>query len=999
MPAIPAQLHAPGEAIDGFTVRSVDPVPEVRGRAYRIDHRASGARILHVHCDDPENLFSINFPTPPPDDTGLPHILEHVVLAGSKRFPVREPFFEMLKMSMATFINAMTAPDCTYYPVASNTRKDLFNLAEVYFDAVFHPLLTEDSFKREGHHLAPADPDDPSGALSVTGIVYNEMKGAYSSPLARLHRDAMRKLLPDTIYGRSSGGEPEAIPDLTYDSFRRYHADHYQPGNAYFFLYGDIPTRDYLDFLSDRLAGLTSRPPVIDLGLQARWSAARHFDDTYPIEPGESTDGKTYLLLAWLAADATDVDASIEWYLLDTILLGHEAAPLRKAIIDSGIGADMVSSGAFPLGREIAFAVGVKDSEADRRERFTELVVSTLSDIADRGVTAEEVSTALQQATYHYQEIQPMFPLHTLDRVIDAWIYGMDPLTFLRLGEHLEAFRQRYRDDPTLFERLIREQVLANPHRLSICLCPDPEMQEQTDAAFTERMSALRDTFSDADTEQIAEQAAALQRSNSQPNSPDAVARLPQLAVGDLPDEITHIDTAVGHVDGVALLRTDVFANGVNYLALSFDLVGLPAELWPFMPRYTSALRKLGAAGQDYAAIARRTAATTGGIGAGTGIGCHAEDPDRPVWRLTVRLKALDDQIEPALELLRDLLFEVDPGDRDRLREVMVQTRSRCRTQLVHQGLGTAQTYAARGMSEGGYLHDLMGGLPQLDQSEEVAGAFDEHADALIERIESIRDFLLNRERLAVSFTGSDAAFDLTSAALASWIASMPAAPVVPGPTGFEPLPPSHAGLAGPIQVAHCAKVLPAPPATDPAEAPLRVGAHLIRMDYLLPEVRFKGNAYGASFSYDPRASRAAFGSYRDPHVARTLGVFDATDRYVADADWSQLDIDRAIIATAKDDFRPVRPSQATGAALQRHLGGTTPELQQRRYESLRRVTPRAVKEALADLLAPSEQTSVCVVSSRQKLEQANQELEQPLDVRDILRPGAGAGAGEQRLV
>ena len=503
-----------------------------------------------------------------------------------------------------------------------------------------------------------------------------------------------------------------------------------------------------------------------------------------------------------------------------------------------------------------------------------------------------------------------MFPLHTLDRVIDAWIYGMDPLTFLRLGEHLEAFRQRYRDDPTLFERLIREQVLANPHRLSICLRPDPEMQEQTDAAFTERMSALRDTFSDADTEQIAEQAAALQRSNSQPNSPDAVARLPQLAVGDLPDEITHIDTSVGDVDGVDLLRNDVFANGVNYLALSFDLVGLPAELWPFMPRYTSALRKLGAAGQDYAAIARRTAATTGGIGASTGIGCHAEDPDRPVWRLTMRLKALDHQIEPALELLRDLLFEVDPGDRDRLREVMVQTRSRCRTQLVHQGLGTAQTYAARGMSEGGYLHDLMGGLPQLDQSEEVAGAFDEHADALIERIESIRDFLLNRERLAVSFTGSDAAFDLASAALSAWITSMPSAPVVPAPTGFEPLPPSHAGLAGPIQVAHCAKVLPAPPATDPAEAPLRVGAHLIRMDYLLPEVRFKGNAYGASFSYDPRASRAAFGSYRDPHVARTLGVFDATDRYVAEAEWSQLDIDRAIIATAKGDFRPIRPTR-----------------------------------------------------------------------------------------
>lgn len=990
MSAIPEPLHAAGDAIDGFTVRSVDPVPEARGRAYRIDHRASGARILHVHCDDPENLFSINFPTPPPDDTGLPHILEHVVLAGSKRFPVREPFFEMLKMSMATFINAMTAPDCTYYPVASNARKDLFNLAEVYFDAVFHPLLTEDSFKREGHHLAPADPNDPAGALSVTGIVYNEMKGAYSSPLARLHRGAMRKLLPDTIYGRSSGGEPEAIPDLTYDAFRRYHADHYQPGNAYFFLYGDIPTRDYLDFLGERLAGLARRTPAADLGLQPRWSAPRSFDDTYPVGPDEPTAGKTYLLLAWLTADGTDVDAAIEWHLLDTVLFGHEAAPLRKAIIDSGIGADLVSSGAFPMGREIAFAVGIKDSEADRNERFTELVVSTLAGIAARGVTAEEVETALQQAAYHYREIQPMYPLHTLDRVLEAWIYGMDPLTFLRVGEHLEACRKRYRDDPAIFDRLIRERLLDNPHRLSIRLRPDPEMQERTDAAFGERMRSLRASLSDADAERIAERASALQRSNSRPNSPEALARLPQLSIRDLPDEITHVETETSRIGGVEWLHNDVFANGVNYLALSFDLVGLPAELWPVLPRYTTALRKLGAAGQDYAAIARRTAAATGGIGAAIGIGGHAGAPDRPVWRLTVRLKALDQQMEPALELLRDLLFQVDPRDRERLREVLIQTRSRYRTQLVHQGLNTAQTHAARGMSEGGFLNDVLGGLPQLDQSERLAGSFDRHADALIERIESIRDFLLDRCRLVVSFTGSDAAAAAAAAALGSWIREMPAEPVVPGATGYAPLPPAHAGLAGPIQVAHCARVIPAPHASDPVEAPLRVGAHLIRMDYLLPEVRFKGNAYGAHFSYDSRAARAWFGSYRDPHVARTLGVFDGAARFAAGAAWSRLDVDRAIIATAKADFRPIRPGEATGAALQRRLSGITPDLRQQRYEALRRVTPQQVKEALAFVLAPAAPASVCVVASRQKLEAANRELAQPLAVRDILRAGDG---------
>ena len=361
--------------------------------------------------------------------------------------------------------------------------------------------------------------------------------------------------------------------------------------------------------------------------------------------------------------------------------------------------------------------MGIKDSEADRTERFTDLVVSTLGDIAENGVTAEQVDTALQQATYHYQEIQPMYPLHMLDRVLDAWIYGMDPLTFLRLGEHLEAFRQRYRDDPKLFERMIRERLLANPHRLSIRLRPDPEMQERTDTAFTERMRTLRSRplrrGYPADR-RGGGSAAAQQQPAQQPGGARAAAAACRGRPGGR-DHAHRYDRA-RRGRGWTSCATTLYANGVNYLALSFDLIGLPAELWPFVPRYTSALRKLGAAGQDYAAIARRSAATTGGIAASTGIGCHAEEPERPVWRLTVRLKALDDQMEAALELLRDLLFEVDPGDRERLREVMVQTRSRFRTQLVHQGLGTAQTYAARGMSEDGYLHDVMGGLPQLDQ-------------------------------------------------------------------------------------------------------------------------------------------------------------------------------------------------------------------------------------------------------------------------------------------
>ena len=991
---IPEVNLRPGEQLHGFEVKAVTPIDELRAVNIVLTHQHSGARLLHLYTNDTENLFSINFPTPPSDDTGVPHILEHAVLAGSHKFPVKEPFFEMIKMSMATFINAMTGADCTCYPVSSNVKKDLFNLAEVYFDAVFHPLLTENTFKREGHHLAPVDPDIPTGDLKITGIVYNEMKGTFSDPEARLYRSVMCKLFPDTLYAYESGGDPDAIPDLTYEQLKAFHETYYHPSNGYFVLYGDIPTSDYLAFLADKLENIPKnaasdalRPLRPEVTHQPKWDAPRIVMDSYPIGVDEPLDEKTYLMLSWIIGDATNPEEVALGQILSLILLGNEAAPLRKAIIDSKLGADIIFSGASSIGPAATFDIALKGSEADRVEAFTQLVNNTLTQISDSEIVSEKVEAAFQQATYHYQEVASMFPLRMLYRVIQGWIYEKDPDTFLKMGQILADVRERWLENPSIFNQLIRERLIENPHRLTNILSPDRDMQAKADTELTERMKETRAQFTDDEVQRIAADAAELERLNGIPNSQEALANLPQLQVSDLPEKPKHIPTTVEKVNGQDLLRNDVFANGVNYLVLNFDLQGLPEHLWTFLPRYADAISKLGAADMSYEEMAQRTSSVTGGIGCAPWFSTHALDPNRSMQSLSFHLKALDNRMDAALDVLHDLLFAVNPRDTERLRDVMVQAVAEYQTDMIHDGSSTAIHHASRGLSSNAHLAEIIYGLPQLRNSETLLNSFDELNADLMGHIERIRDFVLTRGRVTASFTGSDTAFVTMRTKLSGWLAAMQDESVTSGSITFQPfgMPPRE-GLAGPIQIAHCAHVMPAPHFSHPDSALLTIGVHLIRLDYILSEVRFKGNAYGARFTYSPYDALLSQSSYRDPHVARTINVFEQTVDYVKQIEWTQIDIDRAIIATAKDGEKPIRPSQASSDALRQHLVGQTREMREERYAQLRRATPAEVKRALLQLLEENgDKAAVCVVSSREKLEAANNELAQPLVIEDIL--------------
>ncbi len=986
--SFPKVTFQPGDLLQGFRVVSVTPIESLNATVCQFEHLSSGARVLHLFCDDAENAFTINFPTPPPDDTGMPHILEHMVLAGSEKFPVKEPFFEMVKMSMATFINAMTGYDTTYYPVCSNVEQDLFNLAEVYFDAVFHPLLTPKTFAREAHHLAPADPANPTGALRIDGIVYSEMKGVFSDPEAILARDAVRLLLPDTCYGRESGGDPRVIPDLTHARLREFHATHYHPSNAYIVLYGNSAPERYLDFLAPRLAPFTrvERTPVPER--QTRWSEPRVLRDVYPIGAQEPDTEKTYLLMNWLVGDTADPNEAARLRILSLLLLGHDAAPLHRALIDSRLGADVVMSGASDAGCEATFHVGLEGAESDRFVPFQELVFSTLRTIADTPFTDEQVQTAFQQAAYETLEIAPMFPLHTIFRVVGAWMAGIDPLTYLYTANHYQALREAYAQDPCIFNRMIREHLLDNAHRLDIVLAPDAACEGRHEAELAAQLAQRRTTLTDAETQAIADAATELDRTNGAPNPPEAVALLPQLKPSDIPARPLRIPTNVESLPGGGeLLVNDLLTNGIVYLRLQFDLTGLPQRLWPYLPRYADAFNKFGTDRADYAAIAQRIGASTGGIHAMLAFNAPVDNPDRLLPVLCVSMKTLTEQTGPALDLLAELLFGINPRDRERMRDVLTQIRAENRTEMIQNGSTTVRIQAGRNLNAIKHLDHVAGGLPQLALSEEWMADFERGNCEVAEAIEAIRDFLLNRRRLTASLTAPPAPADAIRARLALWMGRMADTAIAPAPFGFAPSDaPCVEGLAASLQIAHCAMVMPAPHLSHPDEPLLAVGAHLVSMDYMLPEIRFKGNAYGAGFGHQALAGTFTLTSYRDPHIAETIAVFRRIVDYVQQVPWSQTDIDRGIIGVAKRDEKPLRPGEATSMALYRHAIGDTFERRCARRRRLLEATPDTVRRSLlAALEAGLPHASVCVMSDRSRLEKAQAILGE-MAIEDVVK-------------
>lgn len=976
-----------GSRAQGFVVRRIVPVDLLDSRAIELEHESSGLRVLHVQNEDVENLFSITFPTAPRDDTGVPHILEHSVLAGSRKYPAKEGFFGLLQRSLATFINAMTADEHTLYPVSSTVPKDLFNLADVYWDAVFHPLLTEHTFRREGHRLELAVAGDRSSALVVKGIVYSEMQGNYSGAEALAWRAMDQGLFPNSIYGLDAGGDPDAIVNLTYQDFRAFYERHYQPGHAMVVVYGNIATERYLEFIAERLSDSEGRPPPQrPPEHQPRWPEPRTLQIKVPVAPSDR--GRSWLALGWICGDGTDPERTMDLALLYALLVGHPGAVLRKAVLDSKIGDDLALTHFSSKRLDSTIHVGVRGAEARRADDFVEVVLSTLRKLVADGIPRDAVETASQQLAYSTLEINDSFPTDLLWKLSTRYVLTGDPFPALKSAEYLRQARLRALDDPGHLSKLITTTLLENPHRLLLVAEGDPDWTRRRDEALTESLRARKASMAPADLDRLVADAAEFERLEASKDD-DAFQGFPELAISDLPKRPRSIPSVVERAGRLEFLENQVFANGINYLELDLDLGHLPADLLPYVALFTRCLGKLGTKHRRWAETSAEVAACTSGIRGWTQVDSHAVEASRTLRSFRLQTSFLDGNADRALSAVEDLLFNMEFGDPDRLGEILAEERSQGRAHVAWRAHQLAAHHATRLMSPEGWLSHQVYGVPQIRRVERISDGFTsknaELMDQTTARLSEVRDALARTLRLTASFTGSSAERDRVERRVRSWANRAPAGSLVP-PGAPEDEPFRNAGLAAPMDVAFCYYVVPGPHYADPASPALRVASTHFRHQYILDEVRLRGAAYGAWCTPDMAHRAFQLGSYRDPQIARTLGVFRNAAAAAAQLEWSAREIERAILVTAKDSLRPNRPGEATSTALWWHVHGMTDEVRLARYQALISVSAADARRALIDVLERGAQSaSVCVVSSREKLEAANLEVgEGSLNVEDI---------------
>ncbi len=974
---MPEPTLSRGDTRHGFRIEEVTPLPDLYAVAYRGVHVWSGARLLHLHAPDEENLLALAFRTPPTDSTGLPHILEHTVLCGSRRYPVKDPFVELLKTSLATFLNAMTYPDKTVYPCASMNRKDFFNAAGVYCDAVFHPLITEQHFRQEGHHLAFADPADPDSPMIVKGIVFNEMKGVYSTLDGVLGR-AMEQLFPDNAYGLDSGGDPERIPDLTYAQFKEFHRRYYHPSNAFIFLYGDIPTVDHLEFLDrEYLRHFTRLEIDTAIRPQPFWSAPRRLDLPYPAAPDDDPARRTALLVGWLCNPITDYLEAAGLDLLGEYLLGHAGSPLRKALVDSKLGEDLTHEGYDAWRRDTMFSVGLKGSAPDRLDDFVRLTLDTCRALADRGLDPAILEACFHQAELDARDVPPQYPLHLMNRVYNSWIYDGDPLLLLRPRDILAQARRRLADDPSWLAGLLRRRLVENPHRLEVVCRPDPGLNARREAAWADRMKAAAARLDRPAREHVAAEARRLDELQQAPNSPAALATLPRLRLADVPPEPQRLDVAVHDCAGRPLLRSDVFANGLSHVELALDLSGLPDDLWDWLPLFTDALSKTGAEGSDFAELARREAACCGGIEAAASVTGVYDNPDRVRPLLTVGGTALDENLPAMLDILLARLQHADFRDGARLRDIIRQGRVRRRNAILHAGNAYAAAYAARGLSLNAALAERLTGVSQVRFFERLVAQAGDDLPGIVARLERLRSLILKRARLYASFVGADAPFDVLRDRLFRFSEGLGAGRKAPAALiGERQAPePRREGVALPSDVAYVALAVPAVGASHPLAPALHVLATHLSYDYLWTTVRVRGGAYGAGAGYQSGVGIWTFSSYRDPNVAQTLAAYRRVPEVVRAMDRSAGAVEQMIIGTLKSLDRPIRPGQAVSLALARRLTGWTDTARREYRARLLAVRGEDLLQASESILAPQlDRAPVCVVGGRALLETAGRD-------------------------
>jgi presequence protease len=957
---LPVQPLAENTLVHGFVLEHIRPIEELQTTGYLFHHQKSGARCLHLFNNDADNLFSIAFRTPVSDSTGVPHILEHSVLCGSRRYPVKDPFQEMLKGSMQTFLNALTYPDKTVYPVASQVEKDYFNLAAIYADAVFNPLLSENTFYQEGWHF---DVEDPGKPVGIKGIVYNEMKGVFSNFASHVERKTLSELFPDTTYHFESGGDPEHITDLTYRQFVEFHRRYYHPSNAFIILYGNIPSEKTLQFLDESYLHDRDLQPIdAQVMPQPLWNAPRVHSFEAPA-PKED-EGTATIAVSWIFGDTTDPVMALTGRILSYYLLDTESSPLKRALIDSGLGEDLADLSGFDTElRQTVFAAGLRKAKPESAAAIETCILETLKNIVDNGFDRDLLEGSLRQVEFGLREVTGgHFPYHLrlAERCYRSWMYGGDPFAHLAFERPLAVIKEHLADNTDFFADCIRDHLLDNPHRLLVSIIASPEMGTRLEGQTVRQAERLSATFTEQEKQQLASLTATLLEQQKAPSTTEALAKLPKLSLADLPRKGREVPTTISTIDECPLHCHELFTSGIIYLDLGFDLRTVPDSLLPYIPLYCEYITRCGAADYSYEQMATRIALATGGIDTSVTGRTIVGTQDEHFFRLFIHAKALVPRFGETLAILEDLLHRPDLSHEKLLKDIVLEERNSLHSAIIGSGHHFAMTHAAASLLQTRAIDEQLRGITQLRflESQVRSGDF----GGILSSLQQLHQVIING---ATTFTILTAdAPESAVEPVTRLIRSLPQNAGAPSVDRrfITTKQPSTTGIEISSAVNFVGKVWKMAPVNPVDTGRLLLTGKILSAGYLWDKVRVEGGAYGGMASSGSAHPLFACASYRDPNLSATIGHFEKALATVA-AGLPQSTIDQNIIGTIGQIDAP-HPPHAKGFHESIGIGtGSNAAFRQQMRDAIFSTTPTDLA-TLAQGLLDSAEHATCVLGS-----------------------------------
>ena len=945
-------------------------VEDVQSDGFILRHKKSGARIAILSNNDDNKVFYIGFRTPPEDETGVPHIIEHTTLCGSKKFPVKDPFIELAKGSLNTFLNAMTYPDKTVYPVASCNDQDFKNLMDVYLDAVFNPNIIkyEEIFKQEGWHYELTGKDDE---LKINGVVYNEMKGAYSSPDEVLSSQIYRSLFPDNTYSKDSGGNPEYIPKLTYEAYLDFYHKYYHPSNSYIYLYGDMDVVERLEWLDkEYLSQYEYKKINSEINKQPAFDEIKNVEAQYSITMDDSQENKTYLSYNRVVGDTLDEMLYQAFDVLDYALVSSPGAPVKQALIDAGIGDDVY--GSYDAGiLQPVFSFVAKNANASQADEFESIIENTLKEVVKTGINKEALLAGINSSEFKFREADfGQFPKGLLFGLncLDSWLFD-DMKPFIHL-ECLDTFAKLRRAvDTDYFEKLIQEYLLDNTHGSSVTVKPKRGLGNEKEEALAKELSDYKASLSDEEIKKLIEDTEHLKKYQEEPSSDEDLRKLPMLTRADMKKNAMPFSNIEDELLDVKVVRHDIESNGIDYISFLFDAGDFEQSELGYLGFFTNALGLVSTEKYSYTDLANATNIYTGGISTGTASHPDIKDRNNFVFKFEVKLKVLEKNLGKALELMEQMLLTSDFTDTKRLGELVAQIKARLQANLSSSGHLVAAMRSMSSFSRYALYQDELKGIAFYRSICRIEKELSESPERVSDKLAAIAKKLFARNRMLISFTGNNEAYGNAKPSLEKVIAGFNKMSTI-GKQAEVHFNTAKEAFVDASQIQYVAKTGDFVCEGYEYTGALRLLRIILSYDYLWINVRVKGGAYGCMNTF-LRSGESYFVSYRDPNLSDTLDVYDRIPEYIKSFSPDERDMTKYIIGTFSALDTPMNPEAKGSRSLSAYLEGITYEQIQKERDEILNAQPEDIRR-LADLVeAVLKKDSICVIGNENMIKES----------------------------